>query len=70
MQFASDLMPVPKASMNACTASDPFARVTSGPGGIPNKAMNTLFFGRFYHHSLPGFTTLDLRRATPALSSL
>lgn len=45
LQSVSDLMPVPQASMNACSASDPSARVTSSPGVIANKAMDTVFSG-------------------------
>lgn len=47
-------MPVPKASLDACSVSDPSARVTSGPGVTANKAMDTLFSGHFCGPSFPG----------------
>lgn len=56
--------------MNACSASDPSARVTSGSGATANKAMDTLFSGHFYSPAFPGLTALDLRSANLTLSSL
>lgn len=70
LQCASDLMPVPEASMTACSVSDPSARVTSGLGVTASKAMNTLFSGHFYNFSFPELTALDLRPATLPLCSL
>jgi hypothetical protein len=49
---------------------DPSARVTSGSGATANKDMNVLFSGHFYNLSFPGFTALDLRPVTLALSFL
>lgn len=40
--------------LNACSASDLSARVTSGCGITAKKAMDTLFSGHFYSPSFPG----------------